>query len=100
MTEHQLTLDRRKAVARILADRGDALLITGLGSPTWDVAAAGDQPVGEGDPVLARPLGARGRSGVGRHGISFETDAGSKRMPGDQERSNVIRYRQDFFDHA
>jgi thiamine pyrophosphate-dependent acetolactate synthase large subunit-like protein len=44
MTEHQLTLDRRKAVARILADRGDALLITGLGSPTWDVAAAGDHP--------------------------------------------------------
>ncbi len=44
MTEHQLTLDRRKAVGRILADRGDALLITGLGSPTWDVAAAGDHP--------------------------------------------------------
>jgi len=44
MTEHQVTLDRRKAVARILADRGDALLITGLGSPTWDVAAAGDHP--------------------------------------------------------
>jgi len=44
MVEHQPTLDRRKAVARILADRGDALLITGLGSPTWDVAAAGDHP--------------------------------------------------------
>lgn len=36
------TLDRRKAVARILAKRGDALLITGLGSPCWDAAAAGD----------------------------------------------------------
>ena len=44
MAEHQLTLNRRKAVARILTDRGDALLITGLGSSTWDVAAAGDHP--------------------------------------------------------
>ncbi|HEX9584467.1 MAG TPA: thiamine pyrophosphate-dependent enzyme [Gammaproteobacteria bacterium] len=35
-------LDRRKAVARILARRDDALLITGLGSPCWDAAAAGD----------------------------------------------------------
>lgn len=35
-------LDRRKAVARILAQRGDALLITGLGNPCWDAAAAGD----------------------------------------------------------
>ena len=36
------TLDRRAVVARILADRGDALLVTGLGSTTWDAAAAGD----------------------------------------------------------
>lgn len=35
-------LDRRKVVAKILAHRGDALLITGLGSPCWDAAAAGD----------------------------------------------------------
>lgn len=36
-------LDRRKAVARLLADRDDDLLIvSGLGSPTYDVAAAGD----------------------------------------------------------
>ncbi|MDH3670995.1 MAG: thiamine pyrophosphate-dependent enzyme [Gammaproteobacteria bacterium] len=37
-----ITLDRRAVVARILRDRGDALLLTGLGSTTWDVAAAGD----------------------------------------------------------
>lgn len=37
-------LDRRKTVARILKDRGDALLVTGLGAPTWDAAAAGDRP--------------------------------------------------------
>lgn len=35
-------LDRRTAVARLLRDRGDLLVVTGLGSPTYDVAAAGD----------------------------------------------------------
>jgi thiamine pyrophosphate-dependent acetolactate synthase large subunit-like protein len=29
-------------VARLLADRGDVLVVTGLGAPTYDVAAAGD----------------------------------------------------------
>jgi thiamine pyrophosphate-dependent acetolactate synthase large subunit-like protein len=36
------TLDRRKAAAQILARRGSALVVTGLGAPTWDTAAAGD----------------------------------------------------------
>jgi thiamine pyrophosphate-dependent acetolactate synthase large subunit-like protein len=35
-------LDRREAVSRLLADRRDALVVTGLGSPTYDVHAAGD----------------------------------------------------------
>jgi thiamine pyrophosphate-dependent acetolactate synthase large subunit-like protein len=35
-------LERRDAVARLLADRGDTLVVTGLGSPTYDVHAAGD----------------------------------------------------------
>lgn len=39
-TEH--ALDRREVVARILAKREEALLVAGLGSPCWDVAAAGD----------------------------------------------------------
>lgn len=38
----EITLDRRRVVARILRERGDALLVTGLGSTTWDAAAAGD----------------------------------------------------------
>ncbi len=38
-----MKLDRREAVARLLAGRGDALLITGLGSTTWDAAAVGDR---------------------------------------------------------
>jgi thiamine pyrophosphate-dependent acetolactate synthase large subunit-like protein len=35
-------LDRRDVVARLLADRGEALVVTGLGAATYDVAAAGD----------------------------------------------------------
>jgi thiamine pyrophosphate-dependent acetolactate synthase large subunit-like protein len=38
----RLLLDRRAVVARLLADRGDLLVVTGLGAPTYDVAAAGD----------------------------------------------------------
>ena len=37
-------LDRRDVVARLLKDRGEALVVTGLGSATYDVAAAGDDP--------------------------------------------------------
>jgi len=37
-------LDRRDVVSRILAERGDTLVVTGLGSTTWDAAAAGDHP--------------------------------------------------------
>jgi len=38
-------LERRQFVGRLLADRGDLLVVTGLGSPTWDVAATGDHPL-------------------------------------------------------
>ena len=38
-------LSRRTAVARILAYRGDTLVVTGLGSPTYDCAAVGDHPL-------------------------------------------------------
>ncbi len=41
-SRRDITLDRRAVVARILRDRSDALLVTGLGSTTWDAAAAGD----------------------------------------------------------
>jgi thiamine pyrophosphate-dependent acetolactate synthase large subunit-like protein len=42
MAAKKITLNRRDVVSRILKDRGDALLVTGLGSSTWDAAAAGD----------------------------------------------------------
>jgi thiamine pyrophosphate-dependent acetolactate synthase large subunit-like protein len=42
ISRRDITLDRRAVVARVLRDRDDALLVTGLGSTTWDAAAAGD----------------------------------------------------------
>lgn len=38
------SLDRRAVVAALLAGRDDLLVVSGLGSTTWDVAAAGDHP--------------------------------------------------------
>jgi len=38
-------LDRRRFVASLLADRGDLLVVSGLGTPTFDVAACGDHPL-------------------------------------------------------
>jgi len=38
-------LDRRQFVQRLLIDRGDLLIVPGLGSATYDVAAAGDHPL-------------------------------------------------------
>ena len=38
-------LDRRPLVKALLEDRGDLLVVTGLGSPTYDVAAAGENPL-------------------------------------------------------
>jgi thiamine pyrophosphate-dependent acetolactate synthase large subunit-like protein len=37
-------LHRRAVVAELLRDRGDLLVIAGLGAPNWDVTAAGDHP--------------------------------------------------------
>lgn len=39
------TLDRRVAVADLLQDRGGLLVVSGLGSPSYDVMAAGDHPL-------------------------------------------------------
>ena len=37
-----IKLDRREVVETLLKARGDALVVTGLGSPSYDVMAAGD----------------------------------------------------------
>lgn len=45
MANRKPTLDRRKVVADILKQRGNALVVAGLGAPSWDCAAAGDHPL-------------------------------------------------------
>ena len=37
-------IQRRPFVSELLGHRGTALIVTGLGSPTWDCFAAGDSP--------------------------------------------------------
>jgi thiamine pyrophosphate-dependent acetolactate synthase large subunit-like protein len=39
------TLDRRAVAAVLLRDPGDLLVVTGLGSTTYDAGAAGDRPL-------------------------------------------------------
>jgi thiamine pyrophosphate-dependent acetolactate synthase large subunit-like protein len=39
------TLDRRAVAATLLRDPGDLLVVTGLGSTTYDAGAAGDRPL-------------------------------------------------------
>jgi len=39
------TLNRRDVVAQLLAERGDLLVVAGLGSTAWDCTAAGDHPL-------------------------------------------------------
>ncbi len=40
-----MMLNRRDFVRELLVDRGDLLVVPGLGSATYDVAAAGDHPL-------------------------------------------------------
>jgi len=39
------TLNRRAVVAALLREPGDLLVVSGLGSPSYDAAAAGDRPL-------------------------------------------------------
>ena len=38
-------LDRRQVVAELVAERGDMLVIGGLGGTTWDLADGGEHPL-------------------------------------------------------
>ncbi|HUH85412.1 MAG TPA: thiamine pyrophosphate-dependent enzyme [Stellaceae bacterium] len=38
-------LDRRAVAAVLLEGRGELLVVTGLGAPSWDATAAGDHPL-------------------------------------------------------
>src|SRR6186713_1827088 len=56
------TLDRRAAINKILEKRGDALVVTGLGSSCYDVGAAGDHP---NNYYLWGAMGAAAMMGLG-----------------------------------
>ncbi|WGS22093.1 MULTISPECIES: thiamine pyrophosphate-dependent enzyme [unclassified Bradyrhizobium] len=56
------TLDRRAAVKALLTDRGDLLVISGLGSSTYDVFAAGEHP---GNFYLWGAMGGAAMIGLG-----------------------------------
>jgi thiamine pyrophosphate-dependent acetolactate synthase large subunit-like protein len=55
-------LRRRDVVARLLEDRGGLLVVSGLGSPTYDCAAAGDNPL---NFYLWGAMGSAGPIGLG-----------------------------------
>ena len=38
-------LHRRPVVAELLRERGNLLVVAGLGAPNWDISAAGDHPL-------------------------------------------------------
>jgi thiamine pyrophosphate-dependent acetolactate synthase large subunit-like protein len=42
---NRLILRRRDVVAKLLAERGELLVVSGLGAPTYDCAAVGDHPL-------------------------------------------------------
>ena len=59
------TLHRREVVRTLLEERGDLLVVTGLGSSTWDATAAGDHP-------LTFPLwGAMGQAAMTGLGLAL-----------------------------
>jgi thiamine pyrophosphate-dependent acetolactate synthase large subunit-like protein len=45
MAKGSAPLRRREVVKALVADRGELLVVTGLGSSTYDTAAAGDHPL-------------------------------------------------------
>lgn len=55
-------LDRRQVVAELLRDRGDLVVVTGLGSPSYDVMAAGDHDL---NYYLWAAMGSSGMVGLG-----------------------------------
>jgi len=55
-------LDRRAAVAALLEERGELLVISGLGSPSYDVFAAGDH---NGNFYLWGAMGGAAMMGLG-----------------------------------
>src|SRR5258708_22203830 len=57
-----MMLDRRECVRTLLAERGDLLVVSGLGAPVYDVGAAGDSPL---NFYLWGAMGGAAMSGLG-----------------------------------
>ena len=55
-------LPRREVVRRLLADRGDLVVVAGLGASAYDIAAAGDSPL---DFPLWGAMGGAAMVGLG-----------------------------------
>ncbi len=55
-------LARRAVVAELVRDRGELLVVSGLGSPTWDLMAAGDHDL---NCYLWGAMGAAATIGLG-----------------------------------
>ena len=62
MTAQFGTMDRRAAVAALLVDRKQLLVVTGLGSPSYDVFAAGEH---DGNFYLWGAMGGAAMVGLG-----------------------------------
>jgi thiamine pyrophosphate-dependent acetolactate synthase large subunit-like protein len=62
MTGNDQRLDRRAAIRILLADRGDLLVVTGLGSTSWDAASVGDD---DRNFYLWGAMGAAAMTGLG-----------------------------------
>jgi len=56
------TLDRRAVVKELMVDRGDLLVVSGLGSPSYDLFAAGDH---DGNFYLWGAMGGAAIMGLG-----------------------------------
>jgi thiamine pyrophosphate-dependent acetolactate synthase large subunit-like protein len=64
-----MTLRRRDVVRELLRDRGQLLVVAGLGSTAWDITAAGDSP-------LSFPLwGAMGQAAMMGLGLALAQPA-------------------------
>jgi thiamine pyrophosphate-dependent acetolactate synthase large subunit-like protein len=62
MISNEARLDRRVAIGILLENRGDLLLVTGLGSTTWDAASVADD---EHNFYLWGAMGAAAMVGLG-----------------------------------
>ena len=62
MIPHESRLDRRVAIRALLESRGDLLLVTGLGSTSWDAASVADD---EHNFYLWGAMGAAAMVGLG-----------------------------------